>query len=59
MESELFSHEAGAFTGATKVHHGRFERAHGGTLFLDELGNTSMLVQEKYCGLSNTGNLSD
>lgn len=47
MESELFGHEAGAFTGATKVHHGRFERAHGGTLFLDELGNTSMLVQEK------------
>ena len=47
MESELFGHEAGAFTGATKVHAGRFERAHGGTLFLDELGNTSMLVQEK------------
>lgn len=47
LESELFGHEAGAFTGANKVHHGRFERAHGGTLFLDELANTSVLVQEK------------
>ena len=47
LDSELFGHEAGAFTGATKVHHGRFERAHGGTLFLDELATTSMLVQEK------------
>ena len=35
------------FTGATKTHQGRFERAHGGTLFLDELATTSMLVQEK------------
>ncbi|NOX52518.1 MAG: phage shock protein operon transcriptional activator, partial [Gammaproteobacteria bacterium] len=47
LETELFGHDAGAFTGATKVHHGRFERAHGGTLFLDELANTSMQVQEK------------
>ncbi len=47
MESELFGHDAGAFTGATKTHRGRFERAHGGTLFLDELATTSMLVQEK------------
>ena len=47
LESELFGHEPGAFTGATKLHRGRFERAHGGTLFLDELANTSMLVQEK------------
>ncbi len=47
MESELFGHEAGAFTGATRTHHGRFERAHGGTLFLDELATTSMLIQEK------------
>lgn len=47
LESELFGHEAGAFTGATKAHAGRFERAHGGTLFLDELATTSPLVQEK------------
>jgi psp operon transcriptional activator len=47
LETELFGHEAGAFTGATKTHKGRFERAHGGTLFLDELANTSVLVQEK------------
>lgn len=47
MESELFGHEAGAFTGATRTHQGRFERAHGGTLFLDELATTSMLIQEK------------
>ncbi|PKM20680.1 MAG: phage shock protein operon transcriptional activator [Gammaproteobacteria bacterium HGW-Gammaproteobacteria-15] len=47
LESELFGHEAGAFTGASKRHEGRFERAHGGTLFLDELANTPGLVQEK------------
>ena len=47
LESELFGHEAGAFTGATKTHHGRFERAHGGSLFLDELATTSVRVQEK------------
>ena len=47
IESELFGHEAGAFTGAARTHPGRFERADGGTLFLDELANTSGLVQEK------------
>jgi psp operon transcriptional activator len=47
METELFGHDAGAFTGASRTHRGRFERAHGGTLFLDELATTSMLVQEK------------
>ncbi|MEM7078921.1 MAG: phage shock protein operon transcriptional activator [Pseudomonadota bacterium] len=47
LETELFGHEAGAFTGATKTHRGRFERAHGGTLFMDELATTSPLVQEK------------
>jgi len=47
LETELFGHEAGAFTGATRAHQGRFEQADGGTLFLDELANTSGLVQEK------------
>ncbi|WP_199611523.1 phage shock protein operon transcriptional activator [Flocculibacter collagenilyticus] len=47
LESELFGHESGAFTGAGKKHEGRFERADGGTLFLDELANTSGLIQEK------------
>lgn len=47
LESELFGHEAGAFTGANKRHIGRFERADGGSLFLDELASTSTAVQEK------------
>lgn len=47
LESELFGHEAGAFTGASKRHIGRFERADGGTLFLDELATMSMKTQEK------------
>lgn len=47
LETELFGHESGAFTGASKRHEGRFERANGGSLFLDELATTSSLVQEK------------
>ena len=47
LESELFGHEAGAFTGASKRHEGRFERASNGSLFLDELANTSGMIQEK------------
>ncbi len=47
IESELFGHEAGSFTGATRAHQGRFERADGGTMFLDEVATTSGLVQEK------------
>lgn len=47
LESELFGHETGAFTGATKRHLGRFERADGGTLFLDEIASASLRVQEK------------
>lgn len=47
LESELFGYESGAFTGATKRHEGRFERADKGTLFLDEIANTSGLIQEK------------
>jgi psp operon transcriptional activator len=47
LESELFGHESGSFTGATRAHRGRFERADGGTLFLDELGTMSLRLQEK------------
>ncbi len=47
IESELFGHEAGAFTGAVGRRTGRFERATGGTLFLDEIGNIPIEVQEK------------
>ena len=47
IEAELFGHEAGAFTGATKARVGRFEEADGGTLFLDELGTLSMAAQER------------
>lgn len=47
LDSELFGHEAGAFTGAQKRHRGRFERAEGGTLFLDEIASASLRVQEK------------
>ncbi|HEX8584923.1 MAG TPA: phage shock protein operon transcriptional activator [Allosphingosinicella sp.] len=47
IEAELFGHEAGAFTGATKVRVGRFEEADGGTLFLDELATLSKAAQER------------
>ncbi|MFZ9395958.1 MAG: phage shock protein operon transcriptional activator [Erythrobacter sp.] len=47
IEAELFGHEAGAFTGATRARAGRFEEADRGTLFLDELGNLSMAAQER------------
>lgn len=47
LESELFGHDAGAFTGAIKTHIGHFERADGGTLILDELASISLRMQEK------------
>ena len=47
IEAELFGHEAGSFTGATKSRTGRFEEADRGTLFLDELGTLSMGAQER------------
>ncbi len=55
LESQLFGHEAGAFTGATKLRKGYFERADGGSLFLDELANTAMPVQEKILRLIEYG----
>ena len=47
LESELFGHERGAFTGAVEARKGRFEQAHGGTLFLDEIGEVSPAFQAK------------
>jgi len=47
LESELFGHEKGAFTGAVARRDGRFHKAHGGTLFLDEIGDVPMAVQVK------------
>lgn len=47
IDSELFGHEHGAFTGSKQRHQGRFERAEGGTLFLDELATAPLVVQEK------------
>ena len=47
IEAELFGHEAGSFTGATRARAGRFEEADRGTLFLDEIGTLSMAAQER------------
>ena len=57
LESQLFGHEAGSFTGATSQKKGYFERADGGTLFLDELANTAMAVQEKILRIIEYGEL--
>lgn len=57
LESQLFGHEAGAFTGATKQQKGFFERADGGTLFLDELATTSMAVQERILRVTEYGEI--
>lgn len=55
LDSELFGHEAGAFTGAKRRRKGRFERADGGTLFLDEIASLSSGVQEKILRLVEYG----
>lgn len=47
IESELFGHEKGAFTGATSAREGKFQSAHGGTIFLDEIGDMSLDLQAK------------
>jgi len=57
LESELFGHEAGSFTGAMKRRLGRFEMANQGSIFLDELANTSALVQEKILRVIEYGEL--
>jgi two-component system nitrogen regulation response regulator NtrX len=57
VESEMFGHERGSFTGATERRLGRFELAHGGTLFLDEVGDLSPEAQAKLLRTLETGEL--
>jgi DNA-binding NtrC family response regulator len=57
IESELFGHEKGAFTGATAVQRGLFEQANGGTLFLDEVGELPVLMQVKFLRALQSGRI--
>jgi two-component system, NtrC family, nitrogen regulation response regulator NtrX len=57
IESELFGHEKGSFTGAASRHLGKFEQAHGGTLFLDEIGDMPASMQAKLLRLLQEGEI--
>ena len=58
LESELFGHEKGAFTGAVERHIGKFEQVDGGTLFLDEIGEMSLMMQAKVLRVIQYGELT-
>jgi len=58
VESELFGHEKGAFSGATGQHHGRFEQAHRGTLLLDEIGDMPPAMQAKLLRVLEDGEIT-
>ena len=57
IESELFGHEKGSFTGAVSRHLGKFEQAHGGTLFLDEIGDMPPVMQAKLLRVLEQGEI--
>src|SRR6202030_2006030 len=57
MESELFGHEKGSFTGAATRHFGKFEQAAGGTLFLDEIGDMPLMMQSKLLRVLEEGEI--